>query len=113
MAQVLGYIMQLSGLARSVDDRAPHLNPNLASVWYVRGWLEIWLGKPDRAIEHFAQFERISPVDPLTSSMHAATALAHVFAGRFENAAAIAERALSGSPNCIRPCALPRQVMRS
>jgi TolB-like protein/class 3 adenylate cyclase len=98
-AQVLGYIMHDFKACALTNDRALHLNPNLASAWYVRGWLEIWLGKPDRAIEHFAQFERMSPVDPLTSSMHAATALAHVFAGRFENAAAIAEQALSEGPN--------------
>ncbi len=33
-------------------DRALVLNPNQATAWYLSGWVRIFLGKPDMAIEH-------------------------------------------------------------
>jgi tetratricopeptide (TPR) repeat protein len=46
-------------------DRAIELNPNLAGAWFHRRWLRVWLGDPDVAIQHFARFQRMSPVDPM------------------------------------------------
>jgi len=95
----LGYVVHDFKAGTLFNDRARQLNPNLASAWYFSGWLRVWLGEPDLAIKHFAQFKRMSPLDPFTSSMHAAIAFAHVLAGRYEDAAASAEQALSESPN--------------
>jgi hypothetical protein len=39
--------------------------PNLAAGRTLSGWVRIWLGKPDEAIEHFAHAMRLSPLDPL------------------------------------------------
>ena len=47
-------------------DRALLINPNLASGWSYSGWVKVWLGEPDRAIEHFAHAMRLSPIDPGT-----------------------------------------------
>ena len=45
-------------------DRALLINPNLAAAWLCSGWVKVWLGEPDRAIEHFAHAMRLSPIDP-------------------------------------------------
>jgi tetratricopeptide (TPR) repeat protein len=78
--------------------RALTLNPNLASTWYASGWLNVFIGEPETAIRHMANFERISPFDPAMPRMQSATAFAHVFAGRCEQAIAHAEAALSENP---------------
>ena len=36
-------------------DRALVLDPNLASAWFLGGFLRVWRGEPDSAIEHFAR----------------------------------------------------------
>jgi adenylate cyclase len=95
----LAYVVHDFDAGVLYNDRARQLNPNLAIAWYFSGRLRLLLGEHDLAIKHFAHFKRMSPLDPFTSSMHAGTAFAHVFAGRYEEAAANAEQALSESPN--------------
>jgi adenylate cyclase len=80
-------------------DRAIELNPNLAVAWFHSGWLRVWLGDPDVAIQHFARFQRMSPVDPMLNRMNAGIAFAHVLAGRYDEASSHAEQALSENPN--------------
>jgi TolB-like protein len=75
-------------------DRAIALNPNLAGAWFSSGWMKVWLGEPDVAIEHFAKFERMSPLDPLMPVARSGRALAHFFAGRYDEATSQAERVL-------------------
>ena len=75
-------------------DRAIALNPNLAWAWLYSGWARIWLGQPDAAIEHFAHAVRLSPLDPLIADLQAATAYAHFFAGRYDEAASWAAMAV-------------------
>src|SRR5258708_9893639 len=68
-------------------DRAVALNPNLAWAGLYGGWARIWLGQPDVAIEHLAHAMRLSPLDPLIADVQAATAHAHFFSGRNDEAA--------------------------
>ena len=75
-------------------DRAVALNPNLAWAWLYSGWARIWLGQPDAAIEHLAHAMRLSPLDPLIADVQAATAHAHFFAGRYDEAASWAAMAV-------------------
>ena len=49
-------------------DRALVLNPNLAWAWLFSGWVKVWLGEPEVAIEHEARAMRLSPHDPLIFS---------------------------------------------
>jgi TolB-like protein/class 3 adenylate cyclase/Tfp pilus assembly protein PilF len=67
-------------------DRALLLNPNLATAWIVSAWVRIWLGHPDVAIEHLAKATRLSPLDPLTNRTRTTIALAHLHAGRYDEA---------------------------
>jgi tetratricopeptide (TPR) repeat protein len=75
-------------------DRAVALNPNLAWAWLYSGWARIWLGQPDVAIEHLTHAMRLSPLDPLIADVQAATAHAHFFAGRYDEAASWAGMAV-------------------
>jgi len=45
--------------------RALELNRNLATAWAASGWIHIWLGQQDSAIEEFSRAMRLSPLDPL------------------------------------------------
>jgi TolB-like protein len=86
-------------VGRHSIDRALALNPNLASAWYASGWLRVFVGEPEIAIKHLANFERISPFDPAMPRMQSATAFALVFAGHYEEAVSHAEMALSENPD--------------
>lgn len=79
-------------------DRAIALNPNLAAAWRFSGYTRVFLGDPDTAITHLQQAIRLSPLDPLSFIVHNGIALAHFFAGHYEQAAAEAEKA---GPNYI------------
>ena len=82
-------------------DRALMLNPNLASAWFLGGFLRVWRGEPDGAIEHFARATRLNPLDPEMYRMQAGMALAHLFAGRFSDASSWAEKAFSHLPSFL------------
>ena len=80
-------------------DRALLLNPNLATAWIVSGWVRVWLGEPEVAIEHLARATRLSPLDPLTNRTRTTTAHAHFFAGRYDEASSWAAMALREWPD--------------
>jgi tetratricopeptide (TPR) repeat protein len=80
-------------------DRALLLNPNLAWAWLFSGWVRVWLGEPEIAIEHLARAMRLSPHDSHTFQMQMATASAHFFAGRYAEALSWAEAAARDQPN--------------
>jgi TolB-like protein len=93
-----------SGIA--LLDRAVFLNPNLASAWFLGGFLRTWHGECEDAIEHFEKAMRLSPVDPELYRMQAGIAMAHLFAGRIETASAWAERSYSNLPSFLMVVAL-------
>jgi TolB-like protein len=82
-------------------DRALLLNPNLASAWFLGGYLRVWHGETDGAIEHFARAMRLSPLDPELYRMQAGTAMAHLFAGRFDTASSWAAKAFRDLPSFL------------
>jgi TolB-like protein len=74
-------------------DRALLLNPNLAAARFLGGFLRVWHGESDHAIEHFEHAMRLSPLDQEIYRMQAGMAMAHLFAGRFDAASSWAEKA--------------------
>ena len=82
-------------------DRAVMLNPNLAAAWFLGGFLRVWHGEPDGAIEHFARAMRLSPLDPEIYRMQAGMAAAHLFAGRFDAASSWADKAFRDLPSFL------------
>jgi len=87
-------------------DRAVMLNPNLAAAWFLGGYLRIWLGESDSAIAHFDRAMRFSPLDPESYRMQAGMAAAHLFAGRFDDASAWAEKAYRDLPSFLMAAAV-------
>jgi predicted Zn-dependent protease len=100
-----GEIAEGARLARRAGiallDRALVLNPNLASAWFLAGFLRTWNGEPDAAIERFAHAMRLSPLDPELYRMQAGLAAAHLFAGRFDAASSWAEKAFRELPSFL------------
>jgi adenylate cyclase len=75
-------------------DRALMLNPNLAAAWTFSGWVRIYLGEPEVAIEHLTHSMRLSPLDPMMDAAQYGIAFAHFFAGRYDEALSWAGKAL-------------------
>ena len=94
------------GAATALIDRALALDPNLAAAWHLNGWVKLYRGEPEAAIEHLAQAMRLNPLDPMFYGMQNGTAAAHFLAGRYDAAASWAETALSrhanSSPQSLR-----------
>ena len=82
----------------SLIERALDLNP-IGSLSHIQcGFVRIWLGQPEIAIEHLQKVMRLSPVDTLMFMMHTGMAFAHFTAGRDHEAFGWAEQALQRNP---------------
>ena len=97
----LAYVVGDLDTGVALIDRALALNPNLAAAWYFGGWVKIWLGEPDAAIERLARAMRLSPLDPQMPRMQTAMASAHFFAGRHDEASSWMEMALREAPDFL------------
>jgi TolB-like protein len=75
-------------------ERALELDPNLASAWLFSGWVKIYMGDPNAAIECVERAMRLSPNEPHVYGMQSAVALAHFFADRPKEALACAVKAM-------------------
>jgi TolB-like protein len=84
-------------------DAALALNANLANAWGASGWVKACLGDYDTGIQHAAFAMRLSPLDPRLFAWQFSTALAHLLAGRYEEAATWAARSLHHHPGYIAP----------
>ena len=103
-AWAVAYLLRDLSSARQLIDRALELNPNLASAWANSGWINIWQGHPDLAIEHIDRAERLDP-GSLRLTSFAAMAHARFFLGEYEKALGLAEGILRHSPDahvCLR-----------
>jgi tetratricopeptide (TPR) repeat protein len=105
LAHVVGDIK--NGLA--LVDRALLLNPNLAVAWQRSGWLRIYAGDCELAIEHLNRAMRLNPLDPLMHLAQSAMAFGHFLLGDVDEASAWAESALhlrSNWPPALRVLAM-------
>jgi len=82
-------------------DRALLLNPNLAAAWFLGSFVRIMRGEQDAAIERLTHAMRLSPLDSEMFRMQGGTALAHLFAGRHDDACAWAEKAIRELPSFL------------
>jgi adenylate cyclase len=60
-ALALAFFGEDIGAMVALVDRALALNPSFARGWYISGWLRLWAGQPDLAIEHVEFSLRLSP----------------------------------------------------
>ncbi len=79
--------------------RALALNPNLAFAWLAIGYLKIYLGQPEAALQHLAHAIRLSPFDSVMPVIQNATAFANFLAGDYDKASSAAEQVLREKPD--------------
>ena len=60
-AWAVAYVLRDLASAKQLIDRAVELNPNLATAWVNSGWINVWLGHPDVALEHLGRAQRLDP----------------------------------------------------
>ena len=84
-------------------DRALALTPNFGIALAQSGYVRVWLGDSERAIDHLQRAMRLSPVDILMFLMQGATATAHFIAGRDDEAFAWAEKSAQRNPFIVGP----------
>jgi tetratricopeptide (TPR) repeat protein len=97
----LAYVAGDLAAGADLTERAVELNPNLAWGWLFGGWVKAFEGLPEAALERQARALRLSPLDPARYNMLTGAALAHLLAGRTEEASAWAGRALRDAPNYL------------
>jgi len=85
--------------ALSLIDRALELDVNLATAWQRSGWVRGYAGDPEGAIESLNNAIRLDPLDPRAFLTQTAMAFAHFIAGRDDEAADWAAKALRLRPN--------------
>jgi tetratricopeptide (TPR) repeat protein len=96
----LAYVVRDLEAGAALIDRALVLNSNLAEAWFFGGWVKIFLGEPEAAIERFARAMRLNPVDSrMSAGKRSGTAQAHFFLGRYDEAASWAAMALQDNPD--------------
>lgn len=91
----VAYVLRDLSSARQLIDRALGLNSNLASAWANSGWINVWLGQPELALEHLGRAGRL---DPGSISHFSAMAHAYFFLDRHEEALAVAEQMVRYNP---------------
>lgn len=83
-ARVLAYFTEDIDSAVAMIERALALNPSHARGWYWNGWIRLFAGQPDPAIEHFQTATRLHPHHrPHMTGIGAA----HFFSRRYREAA--------------------------
>jgi TolB-like protein/tetratricopeptide (TPR) repeat protein len=100
-AHALGHFGGSIDHCNDLIDRALALDPNLAAAWLFSGFLRIWRGETDAAIERFEHAMRLNPLDPEMYRMQAGMALAHLLAGRHDEASAWAGKAYGEMPTFV------------
>lgn len=88
-----------AGLA--LVERALLLSPNLTSALIASGWVHTILGETDIAISHLSRAALLSPLDPFLPTIRSASATAHFFSGRYQEAVSDASLALHEQSNLL------------
>jgi TolB-like protein len=97
VARTFGYFGEDIGAAIALIDRALLLNPSFARGWVTRGWLRLWAGQPEPAIEDFETSLRLSPHVRAADRLMG-LGVAYFFARRLDEAEAMLLRSLQGYP---------------
>jgi TolB-like protein/DNA-binding response OmpR family regulator len=99
-AYILAFFGEDIDAATALIDRSLQINPSFADGWRWSGWLRLWAGLPDVAIDHFERSSRLNPRAPLGGTLMA-TGVAHFFARRLEQARTILSLSLQQHPNWV------------
>ena len=97
----IGYLAGDHATAARAVDRALALNPNSVCAWLTHGWMECWQNRPGPAIQAVERAMRQCPLGPDTHSCKALLAMAHLAAGRYEEAMGWIDEAVHESPGAV------------
>ncbi|WMT79087.1 adenylate/guanylate cyclase domain-containing protein [Bradyrhizobium sp. Ash2021] len=99
-AYVLAYFGEDIVASIALIDRSLELNPSFAVGWWRSGWLRLWVGQLDRAIEDFETGLRLSPRvrmhDPFLG-----IGVGRFFARHLDEARTMLLRSLQENPNWV------------
>jgi len=101
-AYALGCMGEDIGAAIALIDRSLALNPSFASGWLNSGWLRLWAGQPDLAIEHFENGIRLNP-RAFVAGAFLGIGVGHFFARRLDEAEAMMLLSLQEMPAWVPP----------
>jgi adenylate cyclase len=96
-AMVLGRFGEDLDAALALINRALVLNPSFAYGWYWSGWLHLFAGQAEQAIEHFETSMRLNPRGQRGFHL-AGIGSAHFVSHRFEDALAVLRVSLEEAP---------------
>jgi adenylate cyclase len=99
-AWALAHLGEDMDVAIGLVDQSLHINPSFADGWRWSGWLRLWAGMPDVAIDHFERSRRLNPRDPGGGSLMA-MGVAHFFARRLEQARTLLLLSLQEHPDWV------------
>ncbi len=97
-AFVLGYFGEDINVSLGLIDRCLALNPSHARGWHWSGLLRVFAGRPDKALEHFKSYLRLSPRERLPTYLNG-IGEAYFFGRRFDEAAPNLLASLELAPN--------------
>jgi pentatricopeptide repeat protein len=97
-AIVLGRFGEDIDAALAIIERALALNPSFALAWYWSGWLRLFAGDTDLAIEHFKTSMRLNPRGQRGFHL-SGIGMAHFLNRRFDDALAVLRVSLEEVPN--------------
>jgi TolB-like protein len=100
VAYVLAYCGEDIDAATALIDRSLRINPSFAYGWHWSGWLRLWAGSPDVAIDHLERSLRLDPRDS-RGGILAANGIAHFFARRLDQARAMLLQSLQQHPGWV------------
>jgi tetratricopeptide (TPR) repeat protein len=99
-AYALGHFGEDIDAAIALIERSLQINPSFAYGWQRSGWLRLWAGQPELAIDHFETALRLNPLDPAPATLMG-IGVGHFFARRLEEARAMLLRSLQEQPGWV------------
>jgi adenylate cyclase len=99
-AYVLAYFGEDIDTVTALIDRSLRINPSFADGWHWSGWLRMWAGSPDIAIDHFERSLRLDPRDP-NGRILLANGIAHFFARHLDQARTMLLLSLHEHPDWV------------
>jgi adenylate cyclase len=99
-AYILANLGEDIDVATALIDRSLQINPSFADGWRWSGWLRLWAGLPEVAIDHLEKSLRLDPRDP-TGGALMAKGVAHFFARRLDQAQTMLLLSLQQHPDWV------------
>ena len=94
----ISYVGDDHDAGATLIDRALVLDPNLAAAWHFSGWVRLFIGEPEPAIERLMRAIRLSPFDAQLGVAKSGVAFGHFFLDRYDEACLWAKQALQEQP---------------